>query len=309
MQTQDPREAPGAGDDFEAVLRAKTRSPKPQALDAARSAAKLAKTTAPVRWRFLERTAAADPAPAMAQVLRGDRGGRRAGGRGGEVRLKLLLSMLWLVRDNPAPVLTAPSRAWASLLGLDDPTGRGSRRINDAISWLEDGGFLIKDTTGDRVIQLLNETGNRQPYELPGAAIRRLPPRDPRRTDHLYLQLPSGLWTNGWLSLLSGAAVAMLLLLYRLQADNPEGTLLWFGGQDAKLRFDLSDDTRSKGLRELTMAGLVNVERKAVDPASFEPERVRNVYALQRDRLNKPARILNDYQYSDWWEAAAAATT
>jgi hypothetical protein len=114
---------------------------------------------------------------------------------------------------------------------------------------------------------------------------------------------------NGWISLLSGAATAMLLVLYRLQADSPDGTRLWFGGRDASLRFDLSEDTRSKGLRELTMAGLVVVKRQAVDPASFETERVRNVYELQRARLGKPARVLTDYQYAAWWSAAAAATT
>jgi hypothetical protein len=33
--------------------------------------------------------------------------------------------------------LAYPARAWATLLGLPDPAGRGARRINEAILWLE----------------------------------------------------------------------------------------------------------------------------------------------------------------------------
>lgn len=291
------------------ALRAKTRSPKPYALEAARGAAKHAKPTAPVRWRFLERAEEADPAPPMARILRGDRDGKRGGGRGGEVRLKLLLSMLWMVRDTPA--LPVPSRAWAALLGLDDPTGKGVRRINDAIKWLDEAGFvgIEQGPGGNRLVSLFEESGTGRAYQLPGAAIRAIVPQQTaRRAQHFYLQLPSTLWTNGWISMLSGAGTAMLLLLHRLQASNTDDTQLWLAPADAKTRFDLSDDTRSKGLRELTMAGLVTMERRPVDPFAFTPERVRNVYLLRRDRFARRARILTDYDDAEWWDAAAAAT-
>ena len=295
------------GRPMQEVLGENSVKAKPEVRAVAREAARRAKKAAPVRWQFMERAQPDDPSPALARILRGDKAGRRGGGRGGEVRLKLLLSMLWMIRD-PAPVLTVPSRAWASLLGLDDPAGRGTRRINEAIAWLGAAGFLIASKeTGSikRLITMRDETGADRPYELPGAVLRSLGPKDPRRAEHFYIQVPAGFWTNGWISLLSGAATSMLLLLLRLQANRPTGTELWFSPGDAKERFDLSDDTRSKGLRELTMAGLVTMERRAVDPSSFEYERVRNVYVLQRDRLDMPARILTDYDLAPWWGVAA----
>lgn len=274
------------------------RSPTPTALDAARQASIRAKKNAPVRVRFLERAHAGDPSPVLARILRG-------GGRGGEVRLKLLLSMLWLVRDNPAPVLAYPSRAWANLLDLPEPASKGARRINEALAWLESNSLVVTEKQPNRIerlVTLLNETGNGQPYELPGAAIKRLASDAPGRDGHVYIQLPGTLWANGWITMLSGAAVAMLALLYRqLAAGDPADSHLWFAPSDAKLRFDLSDDTRSKGLRELTKAGLITMERRSVDPASFDYERVRNVYRLQPSQLMHPAALL------DWDEIKIAA--
>jgi len=53
----------------------------------------------------------------------------------GTVRVKLELTFLWFAA-NPHD-LAYPARAWATLLGLPDPAGRGARRINEAILWLE----------------------------------------------------------------------------------------------------------------------------------------------------------------------------
>ncbi|HVF74574.1 MAG TPA: hypothetical protein VM938_05955, partial [Acidimicrobiales bacterium] len=64
------------------------------------------------------------------------------GGRGGAVRLKLYLSFLWFAAAPPHDV-TYPARAWASLLGLEDPEARGARRIIDAITWLDAHDFVV----------------------------------------------------------------------------------------------------------------------------------------------------------------------
>ncbi|WP_412542098.1 hypothetical protein R8Z50_06055 [Longispora sp. K20-0274] len=249
----------------------------------------------------MERAVVADPPPPLAELLRG--------GRGGEVRLKLLLSMLWLVREDPAPVLASPARSWATLLGLPDPEGKGARRVNDAIAWLEVQGYLVAEQDPakvQRLITLKNETGSGEDWSQPGKVIRQLEPGDPARSDHMYVQLPPSLWTSGWITILSGASIAMLLLLYRqLAGADPDKTALWFSPEDAKIRFALSNDTRSKGLQELTMAGIISMERRSVNPHSFDYERVRNVYRLNPDKLKEPAEFPKDYIKG--WEGILAA--
>ena len=153
----------------------------------------------------------------------------------------------------------APSRrGWSSCagsrFGLPDPAGRGARRINEAILWLEQHKLItVENRAGQpNVITLLSENGTGTPYELPGTAYNRLRNKKPASLadEHRYIQLPNELWTNGWLSLLSGAAVAMLLVLYTELGNRPATTTdLWFSPHQADLRFGLREDTRSKGLR------------------------------------------------------------
>ncbi len=60
---------------------------------------------------------------------------RLRGGRGGEVKLKTLLSALWIGVAEPHD-MTLPGRVWAQLIGLPDPGGRGAQRINSAVRQL-----------------------------------------------------------------------------------------------------------------------------------------------------------------------------
>jgi len=133
-----------------------------------------------------------------------------------------------------------------------------------------------------------------RPYELPGSAYNRLRNKKPASLadEHRYIQLPNELWTNGWLSLLSGAAVGMLLVLYTELGNRPADTTdLWFSPGQADLRFGLSEDTRSKGLRELRGAGLITAYRQPVATDTFDFQRLRNVYRLEPERLQQPASI------------------
>src|SRR5438105_14580965 len=92
--------------------------------------------SARVRFGFVRRGEGGG-IPPLARVLRG--------GRGGEVRLKLLLSVLWAAGGGDERHATGawPARAWAQMLDLPDPEGKGQRRIQEAIHWLE-GKALIR---------------------------------------------------------------------------------------------------------------------------------------------------------------------
>ena len=54
---------------------------------------------------------------------------------------KLYLALLWMAANPPYDV-TFPARAWAELLGLPNPEGKGDRRVRDAIDWLADQGLI-----------------------------------------------------------------------------------------------------------------------------------------------------------------------
>jgi hypothetical protein len=230
------------------------------------------------------------PVPPLAELVRG--------GRGGSVRLRLLLSMPWIGSAPPHDV-TMPGRVWATLLGLEDPEGAGARRVADAVRWLQKRGYIevLSNTGKPNTLRLLSEAGAREPYELPGAAYNRLRDQPGEANAHLYVRLPSALWTSGWMSVLSPPAVAMLLVLF-VQVGRAAGsqadftTPVWIAPSYAKDKFALSEETRGRGLRELQRAGLVTVQRRELDPSDFlSVRRYRNVYQLVPAKFDERAVI------------------
>ncbi|MET1035203.1 MAG: hypothetical protein ABWX68_08220, partial [Arthrobacter sp.] len=73
--------------------------------------------------------------------------------------------------------------------------------------------------------------------------------------------------------------------------EDPATTAVWFSPKVVSERYNLSDDTRSKGMNELVDLGIVTVQRRAINPNDFDIERVRNTYTLDTNKIkNKPAR-------------------
>ncbi len=261
------------------------RVPSPDALAAAETvASRVRDRDAQVRRLFIERDDIGTTPP-LALMLRG--------GRGGSVRLRLYLSLLWFAANPPYDV-TYPSRAWAVLLDLADPDAAGARRVAAAFTWLAEHRFIesVPRPGQPSEITLLNESGSGAAYSVPGAAWRTLKDGDVLRAKHRYVRLPSEFWTSGHMAVLSGPAVAMyLILLTEVRQGDVAKQKLWIAPSVADNRFALSEDTRSSGLRELVRSGLVRVERQTVRPSAFDFHRQRNVYRLRPARLDKPARV------------------
>jgi hypothetical protein len=242
---------------------------------------------APVRVAFIgsnDSVRAEGEVPPLAKILRG--------GRGGEVRLKLELSFLWFA-VNPPHDLAYPARVWALLLDLDDAEGRGTRRIRQATTALAEAKLIeVLGRSGQpNRITLLDEGGKGVAYRLPGDAYNKA-----RGTGeewrHRYIQIPDTLWTNGWLATLSGAALAMLLVLFgELGQKDATKTDIWFSPSRAQKIYGLSEDTRSKGLRELRAAGLISARKRAVSRDVLDFRRLRNTYRLELDKLNDKALV------------------
>jgi len=259
--------------------------------DAALAAAHVVKTrvgrreTAPVRALFVERRdGKPGAAPPLAQLLRG--------GRGGEVRLKLELSFLWFAVSPPHD-LSYPARAWATLLDLEDPEVRGARRVRQAIKSLEANQLVtVEERPGQpNRILLLNESGNGEPYNPPASVYNATRQRG-LDNPHRYIQIPDTLWTSGWLATLSGAGLAMFLILLTNLAGRPaRNTDLWLSPERATELYGLSDDTRSKGLRELRAVELITARRRAASRTAFDFRRLRNTYRLNLERLEDLAAV------------------
>ena len=184
--------------------------------------------------------------PPLAQLL-----------RGGEVRLKLYLTLAMIATRAPHELDPPPASHLAAMLNLDDPTHNGARRINDALQWLHAKGFLIRTPRPGRTphLQLLH------PGSVPIGSGR-------------YVSLPIAIWEEGWLYVLSARALALYLVLR--EATGGRGAATLPGGR--KAQYDLSADTWTRATRELETAGLLDV-REVFDEPSFE------TFELSRRRL------------------------
>lgn len=285
--TQTPRVS--SGNEHERLFdRFTYRRPRPVALTAAENVAKRNHNRSlPLRRAFAERSDNSTQPTPLARLLRG--------GRGGSVRLRLYLSYLWLGAAPPHE-LVYPARAWAELLDLDEPETSGARRVADAVRWLEKNNLIeVTNRAGaPNIVRLLSDTGDGKDYETPGSAYNRLKQKKPEAAQiHRYIQLPPTLWTSGWMAVLSPAALAMLIIL-RIQvgAKDPDTEEVWIAPDYAAKAFLLSEETRTRGLRELQHAGLISVRRRQlVATDSFDFRRFRNVYQLNLPTLAQPAAI------------------
>lgn len=266
------------------------REPSNRALRAANSLSERLKHRAvKVRLDFIRNEKPGAPPP-LALLLRG--------GRGGEVRLKLLLSLLWVAgggTDDRHRTNAYPARAWAALLDLSDPEGNGQRRIRDAIRWLEDQQLVatIREPGRPMALQLRCEDGSGKNYTDPAGAARRKKTSKEGITGHdLFIQLPETFWTEGWVVSLSGRAIAMLLVLAEL-TFSPTREFEWVSPERARWRYGISEDTWSKGIAELKARKIVEIRKRPVGEDDFDFRRVRNTYKLPRDKglIVLPARV------------------
>lgn len=217
------------------------------------------------------------PVPPLAALLRG-------GGRGGQLRLKLYLSLLWVCASEPFET-SMPARAWAALLGLPDPDDRGVRRIHEATRDLRTKGLIqVRERGGHpNALVLLDESGSGEPYRSPASLYNQL--RNAQVTSrerlrpHQYFKIPSSIWTAGYIQRLGGPGMAMLLVLLCERVANND---VWFSPGVAHQRFALASSTRSMGLQQLRQEGLISTRSEVIseDGNYISFQRRRNVHRL-----------------------------
>lgn len=207
--------------------------------------------------------------PPLARILRGGRGGR-----GGDVRLKLYLTMTMLAARPPYEIRSIPARIWAEVLGLPDPERKGARRIGDALDFL----------AGQKLIQVTGRQGS------PRRVVLRSPTGDDaayRWRGSSHISVPLGFWANEWIYELTGSSVALLLVLQDLRGNRQPTEPPWLS-TDEKRHYGLSESTWTRATRELIGNGLLSVERRS-QGLDFDRRRLRNTYWLHLERLDDPA--------------------
>ncbi|MFG6444727.1 hypothetical protein ACFXQA_05580 [Microbacterium sp. P07] len=156
------------------------------------------------------------------------------------------------------------------MLNLSEPEGAGARRVGKAFRDLV--AMKLIDRKGDpgRVpeTRVLNPIGDQTDWNA-------------NRLEKGYITLPPALWQRGWIIVLSGRAIALLIILRELT----NGRTAQGGYVDAirKRQYGLSEDTWTRATKELEAAELLTVRR---DVFSHQGEpRQRNFYTLHLDRL------------------------
>lgn len=238
------------------------------------------RVSAPVRKWFVR--SLDGQAPMLSKLYSGEGGG----GRSGSVCIKVLLSLIWKTSKPPfETVMTSP--ALAELLDLPDPSGKGSRRVRDALKALAAVNLVrLSPRPGTSpLIRLMNETGNGQEYTLPSTAYalsqRVKSDKEAVTNPNLYFQLPAEMWTEGFLQVLKGPGLVMLLILLAEEANKRP---VWFSGPEFRDRYRISPSTRTKGTKELVDLGILTVASVPLPPtplgSTFEQKRRRYNYRL-----------------------------
>jgi hypothetical protein len=147
------------------------------------------------------------------------------GGQGGEVRLKLWLSLLYRTIKTEDWIKLRPAEhvLYARMFGLDDPNGKGADRIRAAYRWLHRHRFIVIDggrlkpygrvrvahefaqftPEGSPMVMRPSPTGKKDGIELEGHPNIR----------HRYFSVPRALWENGWIEHLRAPELVVLMIL------------------------------------------------------------------------------------------------
>lgn len=172
--------------------------------------------------------------PVLARLMRGGRGG-------GEVRLRLYLT---LRMQATAPPFRLPGRTSSSLAGLLNLSPiKGPRRVTDALHWLEENKLLTKSPVQGKPasLTLLKPDGSGDPLS--------------DRWERRYLTLPIELWTLGWILRMSGRSLAVYTALTELTGGKDQEGAVMPG--ERKAEYGMSDDTWTRACRELRDMGVL----------------------------------------------------
>lgn len=239
---------------------------------------------AQLRNGFVARDVSSQPLPPATELL-------RHSGKGG-LQLRMALVFIWLAGPRvdghvglPPYTVRLPVRTLARFMGLHQGLASDRRRIRENATSLAMAGFIDVVAIRDEIaITLLRDLptelrSSDTPYFRPGIATTE---RDPRLD--AYLTLPSSFFTDGWLTLLTPAALTVFLAFrYLNQTKLSTDQGLFISEHLRQERFGFSERTYYAGSLELATRGLVKSWSQHVrGPTAEGPRKVRRVFAIRR---------------------------
>lgn len=231
----------------------------------------------PVRTRFIRDVNASSGEVADTPMNRLVAAGSRDG-----VTLRLYLALLWRCSASPFDT-DVPTRRWAELLALPAPVSTYTRRISSALKRLEEENLITVDRTKGRtsVVTLLDESGDGTPYELP---------RSSRSPLEHWIRVPISLWQDDAFYALGTPGLAMLLAI--LAERNDPNEPMWWSVSRFEQRIGLTPSTRARGIKQLSEARLLTVQRKKLSnvPGRFARDPSRHTYLLRLDDPQHPPK-------------------
>lgn len=232
---------------------------------------------APIRRDFIEKPE--EGSSPLSQLLSGAKAAKGGGGRGGRLRVALLLTLIWQLARSPHTTIR-PARYWADLLELEDPDKAGARAIRSTLLELERRGFIRTEDRGPGKVPeiiLMNESLSKTDYKLPYLqAIE-----EGKDGDTSYFRVPESFWASGLSAKLSGAGLAMYLIAMSRAGWGNEPSF-WISPAQFRSQYGLGESSRKKGLRELVDLGVVTHELRSIDRSGHAGYRrfQRSVYTV-----------------------------
>ena len=228
----------------------------------------------PIRTEFLRRRSERDAVPPMMTML------GSGGGRGGDVRLKLYLSLLWASPGGKHDTEFVATD-WAQLLGLPRYSTNGKRRVYEALNWLAAHRFIEKQERPGRpsTVMVLHESGQGAPYTKPSS-------RTAKGGAPTYRQLQSSWWTEAWLAAISGRALAFWLVLMDESNNGAKADVVWLSEGQTSKKYAISPYLRQCAMRELKHFGLISSRREFTREA-FGMKSSRTRISVHLDELDR----------------------
>ena len=228
----------------------------------------------PVRTEFVRRRSERDAVPPMLTML------GSGGGRGGDVRLKLYLSLLWASPGGTHDTEFVATD-WAQLLGLPQFATKGKRRVYEALSWLTAQGFIEKQERPGLPsrVTVLHESGSGGPYCKPSSQAS-------KGGEPTYRRLQSAWWTNAWMAAMSGRALAFWLILMDESNNDAKTDAVWLSESQTSSKYAVSPYLRQRAMRELKHFDLITTRRQFTREA-FGVTSSRTRISLHLDALDQ----------------------
>jgi len=189
------------------------------------------------------------------------------------VRLGVYLCLLLRATCEPYDLRNNPTPAtWAEILCLDDPNGKGARRVTSA----------LKRPGRERLVELKPRAARTPEVQLLDPARSGRPLERGFERGERWVAIPHELWLRGWIFDLHETSLGVsLVLMDRLYGAKSSQ----FITRERRESYGLSEDTWTRSIRDLTNRGLLKAGRAPVgDDLHFG--RARNTYWIIKRRLD-----------------------